>query len=150
MATLNFNANDVEPGVGFEPIPAGEYIAAIVASETKATRAGTGNYLELSLQILEGPHKGRMLWSRLNLENPSATAVRIARAELSAICRAVNVMAPKDSCELHNIPLVIKVGVTERNDNGEPTNEIKGYSRRQAQPPTPSAIAGTPPPWKRG
>ena len=37
-----------------------------------------------------------------------ATAVKIARAELSAICRAVGVMAPNDSVELHDLPLVMR------------------------------------------
>ncbi len=33
MANLgNFNANEVEPSVAFEPVPAGKYIAAITAS----------------------------------------------------------------------------------------------------------------------
>ena len=36
----------------------------------KATKAGTGQYLQLGFQILDGPHKGRKLWARLNLDNP--------------------------------------------------------------------------------
>ena len=35
----------------------------------------------LTLQVIDGPYKGRMLWARLNLENPNSTAVQIARAE---------------------------------------------------------------------
>ena len=53
--------------------------------------------------------KGRNLWARLNLDNPNEIAVKIARAELSALCRAVGVLEPKDSVELHNLPLVISV-----------------------------------------
>ncbi|MFG0249412.1 MAG: DUF669 domain-containing protein [Phycisphaeraceae bacterium JB051] len=108
MANLNgFNANDVEPNTAFEPIPAGKYLAAIAASETKQTRNGDGSYLELTLSILQGDYQGRMLWARLNLDNPNATAVKIARGDLSAICRAVNVMQPKDSTDRHNLPLVL-------------------------------------------
>ena len=66
MANLNgFDANQVEPSSNFEPIPAGKYLAAITESEMKATKAGTGNYLSLTFQILEGPLKGRLLWSRV-------------------------------------------------------------------------------------
>ena len=32
MATLNFNANEVEPNVGMEAVPAGKYIAVITES----------------------------------------------------------------------------------------------------------------------
>ena len=46
MANLNgFNANEVEPNSSFEPIPAGKYLAAITASETKPTKSGNGSYL---------------------------------------------------------------------------------------------------------
>jgi len=150
MAHLNgFNANEVDPAVGFDPIPAGKYVAAITESEMKPTKAGTGQYLQLTFQVLEGEYKGRLLWARLNLDNPSDMAVKIARAELSAICRAVGVLAPKDSLELHNLPLTIKVGCKKRGDTGEMTNEVKGYEARQQVAPASSASNGSTPPWKR-
>ena len=154
MANLNgFNANDVEPNTAFEPIPAGKYLAAITASETKRNKANNGSYLELTLSILEGDFKGRVLWTRLNLDNPNATAVKIARGDLSAICRAVNVMQPKDSTDLHNLPLVVKVKLKKRADNDELTNEIKGFEPKQS-PETSNAtsqkpVSDCPAPWKR-
>ncbi len=149
MANLNgFNANEVDPAVGFDPIPAGKYLAIITESEMKPTKAGTGQYLQLTFQVLDGPYKGRLVWARLNLDNPSEMAVKIARAELSSICRAVGVMAPKDSIELHNLPLVIKVGCKKRDDTGEITNEIKGYEAKQ-QAASPAVTTGSVPPWKR-
>ena len=151
MADLQgFDANQVEPTTDFEPIPAGKYVAVITDSEMKPTKAGTGHYLQLAFQIIEGPYKNRFVWARLNLDNPNATAVQIARAELSAICRAVGVMAPKDSIELHNLPLVIHVRCKKRSDTGDITNEIKGYSKRES--PTSSAkptAADNTPPWRR-
>ncbi|MEQ9616638.1 MAG: DUF669 domain-containing protein [Phycisphaerales bacterium] len=154
MANLNgFNASEVDPAVGFDPVPAGKYLAVITESEMKPTKAGTGSYLQLTFQIVEGECKGRLLWARLNLDNPSAMAVKIARAELSAICRAIGVMVPKDSVELHNLPLVIKVACRKRDDvggAGEITNEIKGYEGKQrAEPVASAATAGSTPPWKR-
>jgi hypothetical protein len=152
MPNLNgFNANDVDPAVGFDPIPAGKYLAIITESEMKDTKSGDGKYLQFTFQVLEGEFKGRMLWARLNLDNPKATTVKIARAELSAICRAVGVMAPKDSVELHNLPLIITVGHKKRKDTGEITNVIKGYDRKEAVAARPAAAGsnnGTPP-WKR-
>jgi hypothetical protein len=50
--------------------------------------------------------------------------VQIARAELSAICRAVGVMAPKDSVELHNLPVTVHVRCKKRQDTGEIGNEV--------------------------
>ena len=150
MATLNFNANEVDPAVGFDPIPAGSYTAIITESEMKPTKAGTGQYLQLTFQVLEGQYKGRLVWARLNLDNPSEMAVKIARAELSSICRAVGVMAPRDSLELHNTPLTIRVACKKREDTGEITNEIKGFeSANGTAPVAPTAAVGSTPPWKR-
>ena len=123
----NFDANTVDPMIEFEPIPAGKYLAIIAESEMKSTKSGTGVYLEFTFQIIEGEYKGRNHWARLNLENPSKKAVEIARAELSSICRAAGVMQPKDSVELHDLPLVISVRYKKREDTGELTIEIKVY-----------------------
>ena len=82
MATLNFNANEVEPSTGFDAIPAGKYQAVITDSEEKRNKAGTGTYLQLEFEVIEGDYKNRKLWTRLNLNNPNAEAVRIARATL--------------------------------------------------------------------
>jgi hypothetical protein len=149
MAHLgDFNANDVQPAVGFDPIPAGKYLAVIADSELKPTKSESGNYLELRFQVIDGEHKDRLLWSRLNLENANATAVKMARAELSAICRAVGVMAPKDSIELHDLPLMITVAHKQRAGNGEITNVIKGYSKKDAVTQAPPADTGKPP-WAK-
>jgi hypothetical protein len=128
MADLfGFNAANVEPSNDFEPIPAGTYVAVIESSEKKATRAGTGHYLELKIQIAEGQYKGRFIWDRLNLWNQNPTAVKIANQSLSAICRAVGIMTPGDSSELHNKPIAIVVKSRRREDNGELSSEVKGY-----------------------
>ncbi|MEL6740300.1 MAG: DUF669 domain-containing protein, partial [Planctomycetota bacterium] len=83
MPSLNgFNASEVDPAADFEPIAPGSYTAVITESETKPTKAGTGSYLQLTFQIVDGEHKGRLLWARLNLDNRSETAVKIARGEL--------------------------------------------------------------------
>jgi len=154
MANLNgFNATEVEPTTSFEPLPAGKYLAAITESEMKPTKSGSGSYLQLTFTILEGEYKNRVLWARLNLNNPNATAVKIARSELSAICHAVGVMQPRDSVDLHNLPLMITIKLKKRDDTGELTNEIKGYARKDAagangqQPQAP--VADNTPPWKR-
>jgi len=150
MANLNgFNANEVDPASTFEPIPAGKYLAVITASEMKPTKSGVGNYLELTFQLLDGPFKGRVLWARLNLDNPNATTVKIAKSELSAVCRAVGVMTPRDSQDLHNLPLQISVRLKKRSDNDELTNEIRGYERKEAASGQPQQAVTNAPPWAR-
>lgn len=150
MANLQgFNANDVEPTTDFDPVPAGKYLAVIAQSEVKVNKAGTGSYLQFTFQIIDGEYKGRYLWARLNLDNPNDTAVKIARAELSAICRAVGVMTPRDSIELHDLPLLIKVKCKKRTDTGEVTNELAGYERKETAAGKPVQASADTPPWRR-
>lgn len=150
MASLNgFNAAEVEPTATREPLPDGTYLAAIVESQMKPTKAGTGEYLELVLEVLDGPHKGRRVWERLNLRNPNETAVDIAKRTLSAICRAVGVLTPKDSSDLHDRPMTITVGHEER--EGNVSNKVKGYRAAATAPAAraPAKPATAAAPWKR-
>ena len=152
MATLDFNAHEVDPAVALEAVPAGKYNAVITESGFKQTKSGNGHFLELTFEIIEGEFKGRKVWARLNLDNPNQQAVQIARGELSAICRAVNVMQPKDSVELHNLPLEISVKCKKRDDSDELSNEIKGYAAKgsSSSPSAPAEQAQTnTAPWKR-
>ncbi len=152
MADLNgFNANEVEPNAPFEPLPAGKYLAAIVASEIKPTKKGDGNYLQFEFEVLDGDCKGRKVWDRLCINHPNEMTQRIARGNLSAICRAVGVMQPRDSVELHNLPLVVSVRCKKREDNGEITNEVKGYETKAAAQgqPQQAPVGDNTPPWKR-
>jgi hypothetical protein len=151
MANLSgFDANNVEPADNFDPIPAGKYIAIITNSQMKPTKNGDGSLLELQFQIIEGEYKGRLVWSRLCLENKNEITVKIAKSQLADICRAVGVMTPADSVQLHNLPLQISVKVKKRNDSDETTNEIKAYSKREtAQMQNPPSAAKGLAPWKR-
>jgi hypothetical protein len=152
MANLNnFNANEVEPA-SFEPLPAGRYLAVITESEMKATKSGAGQFLNLTFQVLDGEFKGRKIWARLNLKNPNPQAEQIARGQLSALCRAVGVMTPRDSLELHNLPLLVTVKVKKLEDTGDLQNEVSGFSKKDATATTPAApapAATSTPPWKR-
>lgn len=151
MADLGgvFNAEEIAPLGDRTPIPAGEYRCAIVKSEWKNTARGDGKYLEFTFQILEGDHEGRMLWSRLNLQNPNSQAVSIARSELSSICRAIGKMQVRDTAEMQDEPLMVSVTVKKREDNGEPTNEIKGYRTVAAAkgPAVASEVYAAKPAW---
>jgi hypothetical protein len=150
MAHLNgFDADLVEPAGDFSPVPAGQYTAVIINSEMKPTKAGNGSFLELTFEMIDGVHRGRRLWSRLNLENANEKAVKIAKGQLASICKAVGVTKPKDSLELHNVPLVIVVRQKTSTD-GVLQNEIKGFIKQEGRiPPRPSSPQPASPPWKR-
>ena len=150
LSAYNFNAEEVEPSSSFDPIPAGWYTAIISNSEMKATRDGYGEFLSLTLQIIDGQYENRLVFARLNLKNANDKAVDIARKDLAAICRAVGVMSPQASEELHDIPLMIKVKVRPASGDYEASNDIGGYKAVEGANLTPAPKAAskpqTPPP----
>jgi len=166
MANLaGFDASQVPEQQEFSALPEGQYVVIATASEMKPTKSGTGQFLQFTFEVLDGQQKGRKLWARLNLVNPNQTAVDIAQRELGAICRAVNVIKPSNSAELHNKPMLITVAV-EIDDRKRESNIIKKYrpvsvgsaaptasggapwSGQAAPAAAPAAAAGTPP-WAR-
>lgn len=130
-----FNAKDKEKMGGFEPIPAGWYLAEIVKSEMKNASSGDGNkYLTCQLKVLEGEHKDRYLFNLMNLINKSTEAVEIAEKELASICEACNIDELEDSTELHGIPMAIRVSIKPGDANWPSKNEIKAYKLESEMP----------------
>ena len=150
MDLNGFNAENVEPNAPRDPIPAGWYKAVIEATEEKPTKAQTGSYLQLTIQVIEGDHAGRKVIDRLNLNNPNATAVEIAQRTLSSICRAVGVMTPRDSADLMDKPMMVKVKVKPASGEYSASNEVDDYAApdKAATPAAASGGASTPP-WTR-
>lgn len=153
MQFNNFDANTIDPNVAYEPLPAGWYKAVIAASEEKPTKDQLGSYLQLELQVIEGPMQGRKLIDRLNLNNKNATASEIAYRTLSAICHAVGIMTPRQSSDLHDKPLMVKVAVKPASGEYAANNEVKGYEAvsggTKAEDKPASGTKSSTPPWKR-
>ena len=133
MAQLNFDASQVAPNTGNpDPVPADWYSAMIDQSEMKPTKDGTGTFLELRFNIVEGQYANRKIYARLNLRNANPVAQEIAYGELSAICHATSVMQLQDSQQLHGQPMKIKVAVRPAKDGYEANNDIKSYENANA------------------
>lgn len=146
-----FNADEHEEMMDFSPVPPGDYVVILIEDEKKMTKAGTGHYLNLRFEILEGEYKGRNLFVILNLWNPSEEAVQIARRELATICKAVGVPRPENTAQLHNIPMVAVVK-TEKNPGYADKNVIKNYKSAQTTHVAPANVGnGAPakPTWAR-
>lgn len=128
MANLGatFDATSVAPADDFTPLPAGDYRAMIIDSEMKPTKDGTGQYLAITMQVIDGQFQGRLIWDRLNLINRNPKAAEIAQRTLSAICHAVGVLQVQDSTQLHNRPMIVRVKFLEDPQYG-PKNEVASY-----------------------
>jgi len=107
------------PQTDFDALPAGDYTVILTEWEDKDTKAGDGQYANLTMEVVDGAYKGRKLWHTLNLKNKSDKAVNIARAQYAAIREAVNTPSPKVAQDLFNKPFVVKVKVERRKQKNE-------------------------------
>jgi hypothetical protein len=148
MADLGFvfDSSEVEPSTGFDLMPPGEYQAVITRTERKPTKSGGNEMLVLEFEVIDTVCNGRKLWVNLNIWHSNPTAVDLSRKDLSAVCRAVGVKRMERTEELENKPLIIKVAIKPRKDNGENENRIVGYLPSA----TKAAPAATKKPWERG
>ena len=112
-----FTPATVEPATDFDVYPPGEYPVLIEAAEVKQTKAGTGHLLRLTMQILDGPHRGRKLFDNINLQNPSAQCTEIGMRTLSALGRAIGLQAITDTDQLLNQVVVAHVKVKDNQNN---------------------------------
>ena len=146
MAQINFKASTIQfderPSNNYGPLPAGDYEMMIVKSDTKATKAGNGHYLECEMHVLSGEHSGRRHWERFNLDNPNAQAVKIAQESLAKLCAAIGVDEVEDSEQLHDQPFIAEVGIDKKDDT---RNVIWGYKAVGGTAPTKPVINNTKP-----
>ncbi len=156
MDLNGFNALEIEPSATFQPMPAGWYKCVITEAVEGINKAGTGSYLKLSIEVIDGDHTGRNVFEYLNLKHEKEVAVQIAQQALSAICRAIGVNSPKDSAELCDKPLMVKMAVTPASGGYEASNNAKGYeavSDGASAQAAPSGVASngasSTPPWKK-
>lgn len=167
MASINFNAEQVEPAQSFDVLPKGKYLAMAIASDLKPTKNGTGEYLQFTFEVIDGAFKGRKIFERMNIRNSNKVAEDIAQRALSSFCRAVGVMNVSDSAQLHNMPVMLDVSVDEGKNGYSDQNRVQGYSAangtqartmpapaaqvsaQQASAPAANAATGNTPVWKR-
>ena len=156
MPRFDFDATAFSPSNAgsLDPLPPGRYLAEIVSSGMRPNRSGRGSHIELEFVVADGEHEGRHLWSRLNVDHPNETAVRIAKQDLASICRAVGIDRLSETEELHGGRLVLVLRAARRHDTGETTTEIRGYRHAPGTSTAPSstpqpATAGKERPWDR-
>ena len=138
---------DMSDDRSFEPLPKGKYTAMVVESTVKDTKAGTGKYIELVCQVLDGAHVNRKIWHRLNIVNPNPQAENIGRKDLAVLMSNLG-LPPQmgDTQELHGKPFVMGLKISQR-DGYEPSNDVS-FTGPATNQPTAAPMVGrpTPPP----
>jgi len=127
LAFLNINPEDEVKGGSFEPIPQGEYHLLIEDAEVKRTKSGTGSYLSLRFQVLDGDFAGRILFDNVTIMHDNQQAVDIGKEKLILLARFTRTSG-KDSAEFLNKTIKAKVKIKPANGQYEASNAISYYT----------------------
>jgi hypothetical protein len=151
------NISDIpeDEGHSYGPIPEGFYEVQISSAEIKSTKAGNGKYIALGLTITSQEYTGRLVFTNINIQNPSEAAQAIGIKQLGSILRSCKMDSISDTDELLNKQLKVQV-VIKTSEGYSPRNEVKKYMSANAVTYTPKAAAvykaaaprnATTPPW---
>jgi hypothetical protein len=164
MAQFDFDTGSVEKRENtYELLPAGFYTAQITESEIVPLKSGNGQALKLTFEVLQDGYRGRKVWARLNVRHTNQETERIAQQQLRELCESIGLARFRDTSELHNKPMQIKVKI-RKDEKGqyEDQNDVNGFrpaaggaapmaaaAPRAAAPAANAPAAGATPPWQK-
>jgi hypothetical protein len=131
----------------FEPIPEGWYAVTITQAEVKATKAGTGSYIGLRLDVTGPTYQGRVLWCNLNISNPNPKAEEIGRQQLNQIMLALGLPAVRDTDQILNGRVMAKVAIKEGKNVVKAFKAVDGSALPSAPSQAATKPASASPPW---
>lgn len=127
MASIGGSYNpDAVSSSGYTPLPAREYALEIVESSYDANQDGDGMSLSLKAQVMGGDYDQRTYYIWMDLEHDDDKRQERGQRDFAALRRAIGVLNPQDTEELHFKPFRVRVGL-KTNRRGEPENVIKEY-----------------------
>lgn len=159
MATLNFDATAIEPQAprSSGPLPVGTYTVEITSSEVKELKNGSGLGLNLEFTVIEpAEHANRKVWQTLCIKHEKEDTERIAKQQLSTICRMINMERLADSDQLFGQIIKIRTKIREASGQYPAKAEVAGYEAAgtkmpEATKPAPAAApaAAAKKPWQK-
>ena len=151
LSNINFEESETTPA--FEPMPDGWYTAEIIESEDRLSNSGN-KYLSFTFEINDdgglGQFIGRRVWYHVNNSHPDEAVRTRALRDLARLAESCKVVKPKDSEELHGIPLDIKLAIEEGKEGVSDRNKVLSFriSKGVATPPKPKSNGGNNRPWE--
>ena len=123
----------------YDALPKGWYRVMIASSEGKATKAGTGRYINMALDVVDGQYTGRKVWQIFNIQNPSEMAQKIGQSDLKRLLEALGTsQALQREDDLHRIVrdrvLLVKLGQKKDGQSGEMRNNVTDYRPDSDEP----------------
>ena len=129
-----FDTHSLPPTEDFAPLPAGWYTGFVEAEKLKETKAKTGWYLNLTVNVMQPEEfAGRKIFHNITLVNQNEKAVEIGKRELCGLGQAIGLLAVPDSSEILNKMLDFKLKVTAAKDGYDAGNEIRAFRACEGQ-----------------
>ena len=125
----------------FDPLPAGEYKAIIESSELVDIKDNKGKMLKLTYKVIDGTFSGRKVFENLCIGHVNEKPREIAKTALNAIGKALDMNVIKDSAQLHNQPMWIKVKMTPAKDGYDQGNNISKHTSTKVGPSAPAEVS---------
>ena len=145
-----FDINDLpESENSFEPIPAGLYPAEISAAESKPTKDGNGQLINIQWKVIGENYSNRVIFNTLNVKNQSEAAERIGKEQLRSLMRVLNISKLTNTDQLIGGKAFIKVSVKPESGEYQARNEVKAYRPLVGVVSAKSAVATSAPAWAR-
>jgi hypothetical protein len=129
MAYIDYDASQAQPKADFALLPNGIYRAVATESDVKIAKTSGKAYYAYKFQIMEGVHKGRLLYQNFYVNSTNEIALAINKSNWEALVFAtVGPCIVQDTNDLLSKPLLIKVGVGKKEEaSGDVKNEIKNF-----------------------
>lgn len=132
------SSNTETEKVKYEPIPEGEYLLRMNRIEEKAIKSGVGTLLSAGFEVINGDHKGRLIFHNFIVEHSNPKAEEIGTDQLDKYLKAVGVSdgldaINNDRTELENyteLPFKGRVKIQEGNNGYPPVNKVVQFSSR--------------------
>jgi len=110
--------DSTEPAKDFAPLPAGEYVARIIAGEPETSRTKQTPGYKLTFKVLEGEHTGRQFWHDIWL---TPAAMSMAKRDLGKL--GVTSLEQLDQPLPGGIRCKVKLAL-RREDDGRERNRV--------------------------
>lgn len=151
MSDFAFQKDGVERPAenDFQLLPAADYPAMIEKTEwVDAFQAQPGDpkELKLTIRIIDGEFKGRIVWKKLKLNSIDPTELKKAKGQLAQLLDAIDLPGINNTAELCNRPFIAKVGVFAPTPDKtiNIVNAFKSMATAPVQAPATATVAKKP------
>lgn len=129
-----FKANEHSPSQpgGYDLLPEDDYEVCITSSESAIGKSSGKEYAKLTVQVLEGDYKNRLVWHNLILESGTIEGQKKVDGIITSLCNACGVDEFEDTADLHDIPFIahIKIDQAEPGSGFNDSNKISSFKQK--------------------